>query len=97
MLYLLCKQLLQAAASFVMNLLVEGSSLDEPTGFSAVSVDVILLVTGIVSIILPIFWLLRTTRLETEDLRLTRPPQWSPLFCIQMELTHCKNQGLGLT
>lgn len=30
-LYLLCKQLLQAAASFVMNLLVEGSSLNEPT------------------------------------------------------------------
>lgn len=85
-LYLLCKQLLQAAASFVMNLLVEGSSLNEPTGFSAVSVDVILLVTGIVSIILPIFWLLRTTRLEPEDLRLTRPPQWSPLFCIVLFL-----------
>lgn len=85
-LYLLCKQLLQVAVSFVMGLWVEGASLDEPVGFSAVTVDVILLAIGILSIALPIFWLLRTTRLETDDLRLTSPPQWSPLFCIVLFL-----------
>lgn len=84
--YLLCKQLLQMAISFVMGLLVEGSSLEEPVGFSAVTVDVILLIVGILSIALPILWLLRTTRLEPEDLRLNQPPQWSPVFCIVLFL-----------
>lgn len=85
-LYLLCKQLLQAVISFGMGLLVEGASLGNPIGFSAATTDVILLVTGIVSIVLPIFWLLRTTRLESEDLRLFLPPQWSPVFCIVLFL-----------
>ena len=85
-LYLLCKQLLQAVISFGMSLLVEGSSLGNPIGFSAATTDVILLVTGIVSIVLPIVWLLRTTRLESEDLRLFLPPQWSPVFCIVLFL-----------
>lgn len=85
-LYLLCKQLLQTVISFVMELLVEGSSLENPVGFSAATTDMILLVIGIVSIVLPIFWLLRTTRLEPEDLRLFLPPQWSPVFCIVLFL-----------
>lgn len=85
-LYLLCKQFLQAVASWVMSLIVEGSSLNNPVGFAAVTVDAILLAIGIVSIAVPVFWLLHTTRLEPDDLRLTSPPQWSPIFCIVLFL-----------
>lgn len=85
-LYLLCKQILQALISFVMGLVVEGASLDNPVGFSVIAVDAALLIMGILSIALPVLWLLRTTRLEPDDLRLTSPPQWSPLFCIVLFL-----------
>ena len=85
-LYLLCKQLLQGGVSFILGIFVEGASLDEPVGFSAITVDFILLMIGILSIILPILWLLHTTRLGLDDLRLTSPPQWSPLFCIVLFL-----------
>ena len=34
------------------------------------------------SIVLPLWWLLRATRLQTQDLRILLPAPWSPAFCL---------------
>lgn len=97
-LYLFVQYALQNIASFLMGLRVEGASLSEPSGFSQASVNAILLVVGVLSLAAPIAWLLHVTRLDTEDLRIARPPQWSPLFClvIFLGLTNLGNVIGGL-
>ena len=81
-LYLLCQYLLQALASYLMGLRVEGASLADPVGYSQTAVNAIVLGIGILSLVVPAAWLLGVTRLGIADLRIARPPQWSPLFCI---------------
>lgn len=81
LLYLLCQYLLQTLASFLMGMRVAGASLEEPVGYSQAAVCAILLGIGILALVVPVGWLLGITRLTTEDMRIARPPQWSPLFC----------------
>lgn len=81
-LYLLCQYALQNLASYFMGLQIEGASLDNPVGYSQVAVQAIQLGIGILALVLPVVWLLEVTRLGLDDLRLTRPPQWSPVFCL---------------
>ena len=85
-LYLVCQYALQAIVSFAMGLRVEGASLSDPVGFSQVPVNVILLVIGVLALAGPIAWLLKVTRLDIGDLRIARPPQWSPVFCLVLFL-----------
>lgn len=85
-LYLFCKYFLQGAASFLMGLKVKGASLADPAGFSRTAATLITLLVGILALAVPIVWLLKTTRLEVEDLRLLAPQAWSPAFCITMFL-----------
>ena len=80
--YLVCQLALETATSFLMGLRVEGASLSEPIGFSSASVSAITLGIGILSLVVPVVWLLSGTRLDLEDIRIARPPQWSPLFCL---------------
>ncbi len=80
-LYLFCQYALQTAASFLMGLRVEGATLENPVGFSAAGVNGIRLMIGVLALMGPIVWLLKVTRLNVEDLRIARPPQWSPFFC----------------
>lgn len=65
-----------------MGLRVDGASLSEPVGFTQASVSAITLGIGILSLVVPVVWLLSSTRLDLEDVRIARPPQWSPLFCL---------------
>lgn len=81
-LYLLARSLLQLLVSALMGLGVPGASLAEPVGYSAVAVDLFTLFIGIGALLLPLGWLLRATRLQAADLRLTIPAPWSPCFCL---------------
>ena len=58
------------------------------------------------SIVLPLWWLLRATRLQTQDLRILLPAPWSPAFCLVvfLGLANAGNlfggllaRGLGVT
>lgn len=81
-LYLVCQLVLESLTSFLMGLRVEGSNLNDPVGFSQTAVCAITLGIGILSLVVPVVWLLSSTRLDLEDIRIARPPQWSPLFCL---------------
>ena len=81
-LYLLCQYALQALASYCMGLQIEGASLENPIGYTQLAVQAIRLGIGVLALVLPVIWLLEVTRLGLDDLRLTRPPQWSPVFCL---------------
>lgn len=84
--YLFLKNLLAVGVSFLMNLRVEGASLADPVGFSGTATIFLEMLVGIGAIVLPLFWLLRTTRLVPEDLRVILPAPWSPLFCLSVFL-----------
>ena len=84
--YLLARNLLMLLVSFLMGLRVTGASLGNPIGFSQTAVEFFLLLIGAGAIAIPIFWLLRATRLQPADLRLTIPGQWSPAFCLPVFL-----------
>lgn len=81
MLYLVCRTCLRAVVSALMNWDIHGASLENPIGFSQVSLQLFNLLIGALAIALPVLWLLKTTRLEVTDLRLSRPAPWSPGFC----------------
>ena len=81
-LYLVCRTCLRALVSAWMGTQVNGASLAHPVGFSEVTVELLTLLIGALSIALPVLWVFKTTRLELEDLRLVRPIPWSPGFCI---------------
>lgn len=82
LLYLLARSLLQLLVSALMGLGVPGASLAEPTGYSTVAVDLFSLFIGLGALLLPLCFLLRATRLQPADLRLTIPAPWSPGFCL---------------
>lgn len=84
--YLMVKYLLTLLFSLGMGLLVPGASMAEPVGFSDTAVECFNLLIGVGAIATPVSWLLRTTRLEPLDLRLTIPSRWSPGFCLPVFL-----------
>ena len=85
-LYLAVKYLLSLLGSLGMGLAVPGASMAEAVGFSDAVVEGFTLLIGVGAIAVPVAWLLHSTRLETPDLRLTIPSQWSPAFCLPVFL-----------
>lgn len=84
--YLAVRTLLEALVSFFMGLRVPGATLTSPTGFSQTEAELLSMVVAIGGILIPVFLLLRLTRLRTEDLRLLLPAPWSPAFCLPVFL-----------
>lgn len=84
--YLAVRTLLEALVSFFMGLRVPGATLTNPTGFSQTEAELLSMVVAIGGILIPVFLLLRLTRLRTEDLRLLLPAPWSPAFCLPVFL-----------
>ena len=85
-LYLFSKNLLTLLVSLLMGLRVEGSTLANPVGFSPQAVEMLNLLVGIGAIVIPVLWLLRSTRLEPEDMRVVLPAPWSPSLCLPLFL-----------
>ena len=84
--YLLGRSLLTLLVSALMGLVHPGASLAKPLGFSTVSVAMFQLLIGLGAIGLTVFFLLKMTRLRTDDLRITLPAPWSPGFCLPVFL-----------
>lgn len=84
--YLAIRSLLEAFVSFLMGLRVPGATLASPTGFSQTEAGMLSMIAAIGGILLPVFLLLRLTRLRAEDLRLLIPAPWSPAFCLPVFL-----------
>lgn len=84
--YLLVRGLLYAGISAVMGLIQPGASLAKPIGFAAATVSLLHLLIGIAAIVLPLLAMLRVTRLQVDDLRITLPAPWSPAFCLPVFL-----------
>lgn len=86
LLYLLVRSVLYLGVSTLLGLIQPGASLDKPIGFTDVTVGLLQLFIGMGAIAIPLWFLLRVTRLETEDLRITIPAPWSPMFCLPVFL-----------
>ena len=80
--------------------------LSDPVGFSVAAQGLLGIVVAAGSIVLPLWWLLRATRLQTQDLRILLPAPWSPAFCLVvfLGLANAGNlfggllaRGLGVT
>lgn len=80
--YLLGRSVLTLLVSAVMGLLHSGASLAHPVGFSDTSIALLELLIGLGAIALTLVLLLKLTRLQTVDLRITLPAPWSPGFCL---------------
>ena len=92
--------------SALMGMRVQGASLSDPVGFSVAAQGLLAIVVAAGSIVLPLWWLLRATRLQTPDLRILLPAPWSPAFCLVvfLGLANAGNlfggllaRGLGVT
>ncbi len=104
--YLFVQDLLTIFVSALMGMRVQGSSLSDPVGFSVAAQGLLGIVVAAGSIVLPLWWLLRATRLQTQDLRILLPAPWSPAFCLVvfLGLANAGNlfgglltRGLGVT
>ena len=84
--YLAALALTETVVSFFMGLRVEGATLTAPVGFSQTEVGLLTTLSSTAAILIPIFLLLRLTRLRADDLRLLWPMPWSPLFCLSLFL-----------
>ena len=80
--YLFVQDLLTIFVSALMGMRVQGASLSDPVGFSVAAQGLLGIVVAAGSIVLPLWWLLRATRLQTQDLRILLPAPWSPAFCL---------------
>lgn len=80
--YLFVQDLLTIFVSALMGMRVQGASLSNPVGFSVAAQGLLGIVVAAGSIVLPLWWLLRATRLQTQDLRILLPAPWSPAFCL---------------
>ena len=80
--YLFVQDLLTIFVSALMGMRVQGASLSDPVGFSVAVQGLLGIVVAAGSIVLPLWWLLRATRLQTQDLRILLPAPWSPAFCL---------------
>ena len=79
--YLLVRSLLYALVSTLMGLAHPGASMAKPLGFSEVSLALFQLIIG-----LTLVFMMKLTRLRSDDLRLTLPAPWSPGFCLPVFL-----------
>ena len=104
--YLFVQDLLTIFVSALMGMRVQGASLSDPVGFSVAAQGLLGIVVAAGSIVLPLWWLLRATRLQTQDLRILLPAPWSPAFCLVvfLGLANAGNlfggllaRGLGVT
>lgn len=86
LIYLLARSLLTLVVSALMGLAHPGASLAKPVGFSDVGVAMLTLLIGLGAIGLTLAFLLKLTRLEADDLRITLPAPWSPGFCLPVFL-----------
>ena len=93
--YLFVQDLLTIFVSALMGMRVQGASLSDPVGFSVAAQGLLGIVVAVGSIVLPLWWLLRATRLQTQDLRILLPAPWSPAFCLVVFLG-LANGGLDL-
>ena len=84
--YLLVRSLLTLLVSALMGLAHPGASLAKPLGFSGISTALFQLLIGLGAILLTLVFLLKVTRLKTDDLRITLPAPWSPGFCLPVFL-----------
>ena len=84
--YLLARGLLMLLVSALMGLAHPGASLAKPLGFSGVSTALFQLLIGLGAIVLTLVFLLKVTRLKTNDLRIMLPAPWSPGFCLPVLL-----------
>lgn len=84
--YLLVRSLLYSGISAILGLLQPGASLSKPIGFTDVTIGWLQLVIGIGSILIPLWCMLRFTRLQVKDLRILLPAPWSPAFCLPVFL-----------
>ncbi len=85
-LYLLARSVLTLLVSGIMGLLQPGASLAHAAGFGEVSVVLLQTLVGIGALVLPLWWLLCTTRLQAKDMRIMIPTAWSPGFCLPVFL-----------
>lgn len=86
MIYLLARSLLYAGISALVGLVHPGASLAKPVGVSGVGLGLLQIVIAVGAIAVPLVWLLRSTRLQADDLRITLPAPWSPVFCLPVFL-----------
>lgn len=84
--YLLVRSLLYAGISAALGLVQTGASLAKPIGISDVTVGLLQLLIGLGAILIPLWAMLRFTRLQPEDLRIVLPAPWSPAFCLPVFL-----------
>ena len=84
--YLLVRSILYTIVSTIMGRIQPGASMAKPVGFTDVSIGLFQLLIGIGAIAIPLWWMLRFTRLQGRDLRITLPAPWSPAFCLPVFL-----------
>ena len=72
--------------STLMGLAHPGASMAKPLGFSEVSLALFQLIIGLGAIGLTLVFMMKLTRLRSDDLRLTLPAPWSPGFCLPVFL-----------
>lgn len=84
--YLLVRSLLYAGVSALLGLIHEGADLTKPIGFSDTTIGFLQLLIGVGAIALPLWGMLRLTRLQIRDLRILLPAPWSPAFCLPVFL-----------
>lgn len=86
LLYLLVRSVLYAGISAALGLVQTGASLSKPIGISDVTVGLLQLLIGLGAILIPLWAMLRFTRLQPADLRIVLPAPWSPAFCLPVFL-----------
>ena len=86
LLYLFARAVLYAAASGLLGLVQPGASLARPVGVSDAALAVLQILIGLGAILLPLWGLLRFTRLRRGDLRILLPAPWRPAFCLPVFL-----------
>ena len=84
--YLFVQDLLTIFVSALMGMRVQGASLSDPVGFSVAAQGLLGIVVAAGSIVLPLWWLLCTTRLQAKGMRIMIPTAWSPGFCLTVFL-----------
>ena len=78
--------LLYAGISALVGVVHPGASLAKPIGVSEVGLGLLQIVIAVGAALVPLLWMLRGTRLQTDDLRITVPAPWSPAFCLPVFL-----------
>ena len=86
LLYLLARAVLYAAVSGLLGLVQPGASLARPVGVSDAVLAVLQILIGLGAILLPLWGLLRFSRLQRGDLRILLPAPWSPAYCLPVFL-----------